>query len=793
MKISMTIAAGFLTATSAAGLAAAAEPPPGAAPAHTFTLQRGENLSGLCVDIRRSGVDIAPADCVTQILFANREWFDDRFGYVWDDPASVRLDSAVQLWTGVPYVLPAELVAAQPAEVESVAQAPLAEAEPIHPGHFDPKGKAPSAFTIEILSQAREDLPFSDTRDFDENEKGLIAPMEAQQIMAAAGHVAWDMDQYQFIDAQDAFDSVHPSLHRIAKLNQNYGLYEVVPGIYQVRGLDLAQITFIRSKTGWIAYDVLVSAETARAAWELLQQHIGESLPITAVIYSHNHGDHWGGVRGLITDEDVASGQVQVIAPDGFMDHLISENVFAGNAMNRRLFYQYGLLLPRSPYGYVTQGLGQGVSAGSSGLVAPTRIIEEPIEEVEVDGVRMIFQLTPDTEAPAQMNTYFPDKKVLWMAENVIAGFHNIYTLRGAPVRDALNWSKYINEALYRFGREAEVMFASHHWPRWGNDRIQEVLRAQRDIYANFNNQSLHLANQGVTINEIHNVFQLPASLRDKWYARGYHGSEQHNSRGVVQRFLGFWDANPATLIPLSPSDSAPLYVEMMGGSEKILARARELHAQGAYLYATEILNKLVYAEPENQAAKDALADAFEQLGYQQENPGLRNSFLAGAYELRNGIPTRPIPSTSSPDTIRAMRTGQWLDFLGIRLDTRQAEGLRYTINLVTPDNGEHFVIELENATLTNIEGYQAERSDLTLAINRSDLEQTMMGMKTLRAQIEDGTAKAEGDVGVLDRLAALMVDFDPRFEIMPGTKTRVPEAAEVDPFEADIGAPIAE
>lgn len=677
----------------------------------------------------------------------------------------------------------------------AVAQTAQGEAGPIHPGHFDPKGKPPSAFTMEILGQAREELPFSDTRDFDENGKGLIAPMTETRIMADRGHPAWDMDQYRFIDEQDAFDSIHPSLHRIAKLNQNYGLYEVIPGIYQVRGLDLAQITFIRGKTGWIAYDVLVSAETARAAWKLLQQHIGEDLPITAVIYSHNHGDHWGGVRGLIGDEDVASGRVQVIAPDGFMDHLVSENVFAGNAMNRRLFYQYGILLPRSPYGYVTQGLGQGISAGSPGLIAPTRLIKEPIEELEVDGVRMIFQLTPDTEAPVEMNTYFPDQKALWMAENVIAGFHNIYTLRGAPVRDALRWSRYINEALYHFGQEAEVMFASHHWPRWGNERIQEVLRAQRDIYANFNNQALHLANQGVTINEIHNVFRLPASLREKWYARGYHGSEQHNSRGVVQRFLGFWDGNPTTLIPLSPGDSAPLYVEMMGGAGKILARAQELHGQGDYLLATEILNKLVYAEPENQSAKDALADAFEQIGYQQENPGLRNSFLAAAYELRNGIPNDPIPSTSSPDTIRAMGTGQWLDFLGIRLDTRRAEGLRYTINLVTPDNGEQFIVELENATLTNIQGYQAAQADLTITIDRADLEQTMMGLKTLRAQIEDGTASAEGDVGILDGLAALMVEFDPRFEIMPGTRARAPaaETAKADPFEADIGAPIAE
>ena len=667
-------------------------------------------------------------------------------------------------------------------------------AEP-HKGHFDPKGKAPSKYTIEALKKARATLPWQDTRDFDEFNRGLIAPMKQRQIKAAAGHNAWDMDQFNFIDKQDEFDSIHASLHRIAKLNQNYGLYEVVPGIYQVRGLDLAQITFIRGNTGWIAYDVLISAEIAKAAWELLQEHVGEGLPITAVIYSHNHGDHWGGVRGLITDEDVRSGRVEVIAPDGFMNHLVSENVFAGNAMNRRLFYQYGMLLPRSPYGFVTQGLGHSVSLGSSGLIAPTRLISEPIVDTTVDGVRMIFHNTPNTEAPVEMNTYLPDYKALWMAENIMAGLHNIYTLRGAPVRDALNWSKYINDALYRFGGEAEVMFAAHHWPRWGNERIQEVLRAQRDMYANLNNQVLHFANQGVTINQIHNVYTPPESLQQNWYNRGYHGSYENNSRGVIQRFLGYWDCNPTTLIPLSPDESGPLYVEMMGGADKIMARGSQLIAEGKYLHATEILDKLVQAEPDNRMAKDLLADAFEQIGYQQENPGLRNSFLSGAYELRNDIPVAATASSSSPDVIRAMATGQFLDFLGIRMDSRRAEGLNFTMNLVTPDNGEQFAVELANATLTNIEGFQAENPDLTLTINRSDLERVMMGAKTLEALIGDGTAKVSGDISILGTLASLMVEFDPLFPVMPGTQRRAAAAGmeKGEELEAHIGAIIPE
>ena len=482
-------------------------------------------------------------------------------------------------------------------------------------GHFHPKGKAPSKFTRDVLKQAKATLPFADKRDFEEQKKGLIAPMKDLKIMADAGHVAWDMERFQFLDKHDEFDSIHPSLLRQSKLNNNYGLYEVIPGIYQVRGFDLSDISFVRGKTGWIVFDPLVTQEVVRAAWKLFQEHVGKGLPVSAVIYSHSHADHWGGVRGIVEEADVRSGKVPVIAPVDFMEHTISENVYAGNAMNRRLFYQYGLLLPASPYGYVGQGLGQAVSAGAMGLIAPTRYVEKDIEEFEVDGVRMVFQDTPNTEAPREMNTYIPEMKALWMAENVIASLHNIYTLRGAPVRDPLNWSKYIGQALHRFGVEAEVMFASHHWPRWGNARIQEVLRGQRDLYAHMNNQVLHLANQGVTINEIHNVYEVPKSLQNKWYCRGYHGSPEHNSRGVIQRYLGFWDCNPATLIPLSPSDSAPLYVEMMGGAEKIMARGRQLHDEGKYLLAQEILNKLVQAEPQNQAAKDLLADIFEQIG----------------------------------------------------------------------------------------------------------------------------------------------------------------------------------
>ena len=636
--------------------------------------------------------------------------------------------------------------------------------------HFHPKGKPASAHTAEKNRQAKSELPFGDQRDFEEQRRGFIAAPPFRKIMADAGHVAWDVERFEFLAEDAEFDSLHPSLRRQSMLNMNFGLYEVVPGIYQVRGFDLANITFVEGDSGWIVFDPLTAKETARAALELANKHLGER-PVVAVVYSHSHGDHWAGVRGVVDQADVDSGKVPIIAPRDFMEHTVSENVYAGNAMSRRLFYQYGVLLPASPFGYAGQGLGQGVANGTITLIPPTRIVEDDFEEVTIDGVSMVFQNTPGTEAPSEMNTWLPDHKALWMAENVSSNMHNIYTLRGAPVRDALRWSKYLNEALYRYGQEAEVMFTAHHWPRWGNARIQQVLRGQRDLYANINNQVLHLANQGVTINQIHNVFEFPNSIEEQWYNRGYHGSPEHNSRAVINRYLGYWDGNPATLIPLTPADSAPLYVDMMGGAEKILARGRTLFDDGDYFLAQEILNKLVQAEPDNGDAKDLLADVFEQIGFQQENPGLRNSYLAAAFELRSGIPEGVAPSTLTPDVIRAMSTELMLDFIGIRMDSRKAEGMRFTINLITPDRGERHLVEMSNATLSNIRGFQAENADLTITINRSDLEPVILGLVTLEAQAEAGKATLEGDSSVFGQLLSTLVEFDRTFEIMPGTK----------------------
>ena len=650
--------------------------------------------------------------------------------------------------------------------------------------HFDVKGKAPSSYTIELQNGLRKSLPFDDKRDFEEAQKGFIAAPAYKQIMADAGNVAWDMGSYEFLLQGKDFDSVHPSLQRQAILNMAYGLYEVVPGkIYQVRGFDLANISFVKTDTGWIVFDPLTAKETARAALELVNEKLGKR-PVVAVVYSHSHGDHFGGVRGVVDEADVKSGKVKVIAPAGFMDHAVAENVYAGNAMTRRMYFQYGVLLPRSPFGHVDQSIGKNTAAGNLGLIEPNVYINQPFEKMTVDGVEMEFQNTPGTEAPAEMNTYFPQFKAFWAAENITGTIHNIYTLRGALVRDALAWSKNINNALYRYGNEAQVMFASHSWPRWGNERIQEVMRTQRDSYAHLNNEVLHLANNGVTINEVHNIYKQPESLKTQWAAHSYHGSEEHNSRAVINRYLGYWDANPATLIPLSPKDSAPLYVEMMGGSKKIIAKGVQLYKQGKYREAMEIVNKLVYAEPNNVAAKDLLADIFEQIGYQKESPSVRNSFLGAAYELRHGMPAGASPKSNGPDMIKAMTTELWLNSLAISMDSKKAAGMNFVINLSTPDNGEKFVVEMSNSTLTNIKGQQAQNPTLAITLNRSDLERVMGGQTTFDQLLVEGRVKFDGDRKAFDQLKSTLTIFVPDFELMPGTKVKGSEVqSNKDPF----------
>jgi len=637
--------------------------------------------------------------------------------------------------------------------------------------HFDEQGNISSSATAEIQSKLRDSLAFSDLRDQAEAERGFLAHPEFKQIRDSTGRVVWDLEKYDFLLNGESFDSIHPSLQRQAILNMNYGLYEVVPDfIYQVRGFDLANMTVVRGNTGWIVFDVLLSSETARAALELINKELG-TFPVSAIIYSHSHIDHFGGVLGIVSVEEVSSGEVEIYAPSGFMREVASENVYAGTAMGRRAGFQYGGNIPSSPFGQVDSAIGKGLSRGSRGLIPPTVVVSEAFEEHTIDGVNIVFQNTPGTEAPAEMNAWFPDRKVFWAAENITATIHNIYTLRGALVRDALEWSKQINRALYEYGQEAEVMISSHNWPRWGNERIQEVMRSQRDAYANLNNQVLFHANNGITINEIHNEYKVPKSLEKKWSARQYHGSEFHNARAVINRYLGYWDGNPATLVPLSPYDSAPLYVDMMGGASSIILRAEQLYSQGEYRLAMEILNKLVYAKPNNTRAKNLLADVFEQLGYQYESASLRNVFLSSASELRNGILVRSSSSTGSNSLQRALTTAQWWDAIGTRIDSEKADEMSFIINFSSPDTGENFVIEMSGATLSVLEGYLAAKPDVSIEINRSDLEAVISGQETLASRLQAGYGTVSGDALVLTQLTAVIVDFEQNFEVLPGTE----------------------
>ena len=630
-----------------------------------------------------------------------------------------------------------------------------------------PASKHTAAFNTAQLSK----LAFADKRDFDEQSRGFIAAPKSKKILSE-GKVIWDMARFDFLFEDKRYDSVHPSLQRQALLNMNYGLYKISETVYQVRGFDLANITFVKGTSGWIVFDALANTETAKAALDLVNEHLGER-PVVAVVYSHNHADHFGGVRGLVDEADVASGKVNVIAPKGFMEHAVSENVYAGNAMSRRLFYQYGLRLPATPTGHVDQAIGKGIPNGSIGLIAPNLIISDSVQTLTIDGVTMEFQLTPNTEAPSEMNTWFPDLKIFWAAENITGSIHNIYTLRGAPVRDSLAWSKYINKALFEYGRKAEIMVSSHNWPRWGNERIQEVMIGQRDMYAHLNNQVLHLANRGVTINEIHNVYSVPETQQKNWFSRGYHGSFEHNSRAVINRYLGYWDANPATLIPASPSDSAPLFVEMMGGSDTILTKSKRLIKQGKYKLAQELLNKLVYAEPNNRPAKLLLADCFEQLGYQQESPSVRNSFLAATQELRSGVPAELKSTTLTPDLIRALTVSNYLDFLGILMDARKAEGMAFKINYLITDTDETHALELSNGALSNIKGYLNHDAELTIITDSASMTKIIGQEATYQSLADAGALKFEGDPRVLKNLQSTFVKFDSGFEIMPGTITQ--------------------
>ncbi|MFJ5283364.1 alkyl/aryl-sulfatase [Pseudomonas sp. NPDC088429] len=624
---------------------------------------------------------------------------------------------------------------------------------------------APSAQTIASNAAVLKQLPFSDRTDFESISNGLIAPFKGQ-IKDASGKVIWDVQAYDFLAKDQAPESVNPSLWRLAQLNAHAGLFEVSPKLYQVRGLDLANMTIIEGDDGLIIIDPLTMAETAKAALDLYYANRPHK-PVVAVIYSHTHVDHFGGVRGVIDEADVKAGKVKVFAPAGFMEHVMSENVMAGNAMSRRAQYQFGSLLPRGENGQVDAGLGKSSPTGGTvTLIPPTDLITKELETRTIAGIPFEFQLTPGTEAPAEMNMYLPELKALCMAENATQMMHNVLTPRGAQVRDAKAWSQYLDDSLARYGDKADVLFAQHNWPTWGGERIRTFLADQRDMYAFLNDRTLHLLNQGLTPQEIADtITKLPGSLDQKWYTRGYYGSLSFNTRAVYQRYMGFYDGNPANLNPLPPVDTAKRTVEAMGGGAAVLDKMRKAVASGDYRWAAQLGNQLLFAEPDNAEAHKAQAETLEQLGYQSENATWRNMYLTGAMELRNGVP--PHAGTSvSVDMVRAMSPEMFFDYLAVRLDSDKAVNHDLTLNWTFDDLQKDFNLTLRNGVLTHRAGLNPA-ADASVSLSKDTLEKISLKQLDFPTAMQKGLIKLQGNGKKLGELMGSLDTFGPQFNIV--------------------------
>ncbi|MBN8959792.1 MAG: MBL fold metallo-hydrolase [Rhizobiales bacterium] len=610
------------------------------------------------------------------------------------------------------------------------------------------------------------ELPFADRQDYADAERGFIGSLPDAAIQNDAGRTVWTVADYTFLKDDVAPPTVHPSLWRQAQLNCRHGLFEVVPGIYQIRGLDISNMTLIEGESGVIVIDPLVSADTARAGLELYRQHRGPR-PVAAVIYTHSHVDHWGGVKGVITQEDADSRRVPVIAPEGFVEAIAQENVLAGTAMVRRAQYQFGPLLPKGVKGQVDAGLGKTLSSGTVTLIAPTDLIRQDHETRVVDGIEIVFLMAPDSEAPAEMHMFYPAFKCLNMAENAVHNFHNLLPFRGAEVRDSRAWSRYIDVALMTFGDRAEALIGQHHWPVWGTGAIKDYLSKQRDLYKYVHDQTLRLINHGHTPNEIAELLTLPDSLAHQWYARGYYGTVRHNAKAVYQKYLGWYDGNPAHLDPLPPSEAARKYIDYCGGADAALAKAKADFAKGEYRWVAEIANHLVFADPANQDARNLAADAYEQLGYLSEAATWRNSYLFAAHELRNGVPQLTARGGVAPDALAALPLDTFFDLLAVRLNGPKAIGKTAVLNWIFTDTGEIFVLNLENCTLTHRFGQRADHADATLTLTRATLNAIMLTQTTFPEAVGAKKITIEGNPAKLLELLGLFDSFTPSFAIV--------------------------
>lgn len=636
--------------------------------------------------------------------------------------------------------------------------------------------KEPTEATKKHNNQVLQKLPFNDKKDFENAKRGFIATLPEVKVVGTKGNTVWDLGPYAFLKG-DVPSSVNPSLWRIAQLNMTNGLFKVTDRIYQIRGFDLSNMSIVEGDTGIIVIDALIPTEVAKAGLDLYYQHRPKK-PVVAVIYTHSHADHYGGVKGVVSEEAVNSGKVRIFAPEGFLEEAISENVFAGNAMSRRAVYMYGALLTRGPYGQLDAGLGKTTSIGTVTLIPPTDIISRTGETKTIDGVEIVFQMAQGTEAPAEMMFYFPQFKAFCASEVASRTFHNLVTLRGAQVRNATNWWKALNTALDLFGNKTEVVFACHHWPTWGNAEVIDYLEKQRDLYKYMNDQCLRLMNDGYTINEIAELMKLPESLGQEWYNRDFYGSVNHNAKGVYQRYLGWYDSNPANLYPWPPEEVAKRYVQALGGEEAVVQKAKAAFDQGDYRWAAELGKHAVFANPENKAARDVEADALEQLGYQTENPTWRNEFLMGAFELRNGVPKVVGPKSASPDTVRAMTVEMILDFMGMKIDGPKAEGKRITMNWILPDTHQKFAVILKNCALTYTENKQWPKADVTLTMSRLSMDSILLQESTIAKELASGTAKISGDEQKFSELLGLLVNFNPLFNIVSPNDYRRPTLA---------------
>lgn len=637
--------------------------------------------------------------------------------------------------------------------------------DPTQPGETE----GATTITAEANAEWYEKLDFSDRREFANAERGWLDNAEGRIIDGDDNRSVWDLQSYGDLN-RDAPDTVNPSLWRNTQLNAKAGLFEVCDGIYQVRGFDMANTTFIRTDHGWIVFDVLMCKENMKAAKELMENRFGP-LDIKAVLYSHSHVDHFGGVEGVITREQVAdaklslkkqlaSGKTLVLAPAGFLKHAISENVYAGIAMARRAQFQYGTVLDKGEKGALSVGIGMGQSTGTVGLIAPTYEIGEDVPKLTIDGLEIEFQLTPGTEAPAEMNAYFPKYRALWMAENCTGTLHNLYTLRGAEVRDANDWAKYIIEADQRFCDKTDVVFQSHNWPHWGEE-IHNYLLNTAAIYKFIHDQTLHYMNQGYTSTEVAAMLTLPEKLEKVWYTRPYYGTLAHNAKAVYQKYLGWYDANPVNLNPLPPSDTAKKLVEYLGSTDAVLRKARKDFEKGDYQWVAQITKELVFADPSNQKARNLCADALEQLGYQAESGAWRNAYLMGAAELRKGnLSGLARTANGLGSAMKEMTVDMLLDYISILTDANAAQNDDVTLNLIVTDVNEKFYVTRKNGILLSYSGENRPDAQATVTCKRLQLLALMQGQQA-------GQVQVSGDATALKRLLAYASKFEKTFNVI--------------------------